>query len=155
MKNLKPGLCSLSAIFLFALLNAQEPVIPVREPDYSKPLLFHQLPQKIECRTHELLSLLQATKGQEIDLDLALNFKFRGTVTSVANKYNGALQSVVIRSVNYDGAVLSFSKTTDEYGVIKYSGRILSFNHGDALEITEEEGRYFFIKKSLYDIINE
>jgi hypothetical protein len=76
-------------------------------------------------------------------------------VSSVANKFENTLQSVVIRSTNFPGAALSFSKLTKEDGTISYVGRIISFQHGDAYEITMENGQYFFIKKGFYDLVNE
>ena len=31
----------------------------------------------------------------------------------------------------------------------------MSFKHGDAYEISEENGQYFFVKKGFYDLVNE
>jgi hypothetical protein len=66
-----------------------------------------------------------------------------------------SLQSVVVRSTNFPGAALSFSRITKEDGTFSYVGRIISFQHGDAYEISLENGQYFFVKKGFYDLVNE
>jgi hypothetical protein len=76
-------------------------------------------------------------------------------VSSVAAQFENNLLSIVIRSTNFPGAALSFSKITKEDGTISYAGRIISFQHGDAYEINQENGQYYFVKKGFYDLVNE
>jgi hypothetical protein len=153
MKNLAKGMICLSVFLVSIKLSAQNP--PVREPDMNRPSLFQNLPEKITCRINDLSALLQSEIGRTVSFSFAENTVFQGVVSSVANKFENTLQSVVIRSTNFPGAALSFSKLTKEDGTISYVGRIISFQHGDAYEITMENGQYFFIKKGFYDLVNE
>jgi len=121
----------------------------------NRPSLFQNLPEKISCRINDLSSLLESEIGKTISFAFTGNLNFQGVVSSVASKFDNTLQSVVVRSTNFPGAALSFSKITKEDGTFSYVGRILSFQHGDAYEISQENGQYFFVKKGFYDLVNE
>lgn len=153
MKNLLKGIICLSVFFVCTKVNAQAP--PVREPDMNRPSLFQNLPEKISCRITDLSALLQSETGKNVTISFVNNINFLGVVTSVASQTEQNLKSVVIRSTNFPGAAFSFSRYTKEDGTIAYNGRIISFQHGDAYEITQENGQYFFIKKGFYDLVNE
>jgi hypothetical protein len=153
MKNLVKGFICLSVFFVCIKTNAQTP--PVREPDMNRPSLFQNLPEKISCRINDLSSLLESEIGKTISFSFTGTLNFQGVVSSVASKFDNTLQSVVVRSTNFPGAALSFSKIIKEDGTFSYVGRILSFQHGDAYEISQENGQYFFVKKGFYDLVNE
>jgi hypothetical protein len=152
MKNLLKGIICLSVFLVCLKTNAQTP--PVREPDMNRPSLFQNLPDRISCSISDLSAFLQLETGRTISFSFANNINFQGVVSSVASIDN-SLQSVVIRSTNFPGAALSFSKITKGDGTISYAGRIISFQHGDAYEINTENGQYFFVKKGFYDLVNE
>ena len=153
MKNLLKGVVCLSLFFISLQSIAQTP--PVREPDMNRPALFQNLPNKISCRISDLSALLEAEIGKSVSFSFADNLSFQGVVSSVASKFDNTLLSVVIRSTNFPGAALSFSRITKEDGTYSYVGRIISFQHGDAYEISLENGQYFFVKKGFYDLVNE
>lgn len=153
MKNLVKGIICLSICFACLETSAQTP--PVREPDMNRPSLFQNLPDKITCRINDLTALLQSETGRNVSLIFADNVNFQGVVSSVAAQFDNNLLSVVIRSTNFPGAALSFSRIKKEDGTIAYAGRIISFQHGDAYEINQENGQYYFVKKGFYDLVNE
>ena len=153
MKNLVKGVICLSLFFICLECNAQTP--PVREPDMNRPTLFQNLPNKISCRINDLSALLESEIGKPVSFSFAENLNFQGVVSSVASKFDNTLLSVVIRSTNFSGAALSFSRITKENGTYAYVGRIISFQHGDAYEIGLENGQYYFVKKGFYDLVNE
>ena len=153
MKNLAKGIICLAVFFVCLETNAQTP--PVREPDMNRPSLFQNLPEKISCRINDLSALLESETGRTISFAFSGNINFQGIVSSVASKFDNSLQSIVIRSTNFPGAALSFSRITKQDGTIAYVGRIISFQHGDAYEINLENGQYFFVKKGFYDLVNE
>ncbi|HKC37181.1 MAG TPA: hypothetical protein VKB95_13995, partial [Chitinophagaceae bacterium] len=128
---------------------------PVREPDMNRPSLFQNFPDKISCRINDLSALLELEVGKPVSFSFANNLNFQGVVSSVASKFDNSLQSVVIRSTNFPGAALSFSKITKDDRTVTYVGRIISFQHGDAYEISMENGQYYFVKKGFYDLVNE
>ena len=153
MKNLLKGIICLTLFLICQQSSAQKP--PVREPDMNRPSLFQNLPSKISCRINDLSALLQSETGKAISFSLVDNLNFQGVVSSVASKSDNSLNSVVIRSTNFPGAALSFSRIKKEDGTFSYVGRIISFQHGDAYEIGLENGQYFFVKKGFYDLVNE
>lgn len=153
MKNLVKGFICLSLFSICLQSNAQK--LPVREPNMNRPTLFQNLPNKISCRINDLSALLQLEIGKPVSFSLVDNLNFQGVVSSVASKIDNTLNSVVIRSTNFPGAALSFSRITKEDGTYSYVGRIISFQHGDAYEIGLENGQYYFIKKGFYDLVNE
>ena len=153
MKNLLKGIICLSLFLICQQSSAQK--LPVREPDMNRPSLFQNLPSKISCRINDLSALLQSETGKAISFSLVDNLNFQGVVSSVASKSDNSLNSVVIRSTNFPGAALSFSRIKKEDGTFSYVGLIISFQHGDAYEINLENGQYYFVKKGFYDLVNE
>ena len=153
MKNLVKGLICLSLFLICQQSNGQTP--PVREPDMNRPSLFQNLPNKISCRINDLSALLESETGKPVSFSFVNNLNFQGVVSSVASKSDNTLSSVVIRSTNFPGAALSFSRIKKEDGTFSYVGRIISFQHGDAYEISLENGQYYFVKKGFYDLVNE
>ena len=152
MKNLVKGIICLPLFFICLQSNAQK--LPVREPDMNRPSLFQNLPNKISCRINDLSVLLASEIGKPVSFSLVDNLSFHGVISSVA-KFDNTLNSIVIRSTNFPGAALSFSRITKEDGTYTYVGRIISFQHGDAYEINLENGQYYFVKKGFYDLVNE
>jgi len=153
MKNLMKGIICLSLFLICHQSYTQTP--PVREPDMNRPSLFQNFPNKISCRINDLSALLQSETGKAVSLSLVNDLSFQGVVSSVASKSDNSLNSVVIRSTNFPGAALSFSKIKKDDGTFSYVGRIISFQHGDAYEISLENGQYYFVKKGFYDLVNE
>lgn len=149
-----------SFFFIFLLSTfvtsaQQQRSLPVREPDYSKPLLFADLPDTIACDINSLSSLLTLTEGRQVEKEIAGNFRFKGDVTSFSKRENDHITGVTLRSSNYEGAILNLVKITGPGKEIRYTGRIVSLTHGDALELIKEGNQYYFIKKGFYDMINE
>jgi hypothetical protein len=156
MKHLRlPGLCLLLSFFC-ATTFAQKS-IPVNEPDMNKPKLFTNLPDKIPVDISNLQSLLNAENGKAATLKLGQNTNtmtnFNGKVVSIADADN--IHSVVIRSDNFNGATLTLSSSTQPNGTVKFTGRIISFAHGDMYELQNQNDQYILIKKNYYDVVNE
>lgn len=153
MKNLLQGISCLLLLFACNFTNAQTP--PVKDPDLERPSLFKDLPQQANCRINDLESLLNNSIGDLVNIQIANNLHFVGTVISVANKYDNTVKSVVVRSTNFQGAALTFSKIKKEDGSFYFSGRIISYQHADAFEIVLANGQYTFVKKGFYDMVND
>ncbi|RYZ23198.1 MAG: hypothetical protein EOO16_06015 [Chitinophagaceae bacterium] len=146
-------------IFLIALLlgslclHAQGRA-PLREPDPHKPLLFATLPAVQPLQPEKLDGLLEHVVGDTVSFQLSPALRFAGIVVSVSDGSDKALRSVVIRSNTLGGATFSFARRTGKEG-IEYTGRLLSYNHGDALEVVQENGKYRLEKRGLYDLLSE
>ena len=147
------GIVCLLLMFTCIRSNAQTP--PVKEPDTNRPFLFRELPQQVNCRISDLESLLDYSIGVHVNIQIADNLHFQGIVSSVATKYENKVKSVVVRSSNFNGASLTFSKIIKEDGSTYFTGRIISFQHADAYEIVFAKGQYSFVKKGFYDLVND
>jgi hypothetical protein len=157
MKNLRTiALCV--SISLYSLCaNAQNGTVPINEPDLNKPKLFNGLPEIIRLQNGAVTSLFAKTVGTPIDAEMAEtnNFRIQGQIVSAVSKYDNKIQSVVIRSSNYAGAVMTFSKLTAENGKVSYTGRMVSMQHGDLYELKIINEQFVFVKKNFYELVNE
>lgn len=155
MKNQSTILYLLVLLFT-AQVHAQN-TPPVNEPDYNKPLLFSSLPTRIAVNMDNLTRSMTNTAGQTVSMNLSSDatVTFSGNVVSNESMYDNALQTVVIRSSNFSGAVLSFSRVRLDDGTSRYTGRIVSLQHGDLYELVQENNTFYFIKRNYYDLINE
>lgn len=156
MKNLKLAafsvciaLCSICSM----AQNVQNRSVSVNEPDYNKPKLFGDLPDRINFDPTHLSGLLNAQVGQTINLSVTPAFTISGQVVSKADDQNST--TVVVRLTNRVGARLIFTKLTNPNNSIKYIGRIISMKHGDSYEIVSENDRYYLTKKGIYDLVTE
>lgn len=137
--------------------SAQNNKIPINKPDYSKPMLFAKLPDKIPVSNDELNSLFSTSLGRSVSVNMkdSHGLKFEGEVISTASKYENSIQSLVIRSTNYNGARFTISKITNAEGVVTYTGRIMSMQHGDLYELQKEADKFVLVKRKFYDLVNE
>ena len=152
MKNLSTAVLSV-CITLCSLCASAQKDVPINEPDYNKPRLFADLPDRINFNPANLTNLFQLQVGQTANIPLTGNFTLTGTVVSTANNDNAT--SVVIKATNRPGARLTFTRVITDQKIVKYIGRIISLQHGDVYEIVSENNQYYFQKKGLYDLVNE
>ena len=152
MKYLMPGICLIVLCTCYSA-SAQKSV-PVNEPDQNKPKLFSNLPD-IPVDISTLQSLVNAENGKTVSLRMTANglTQFTGQVVSKAD--DNSFHSVVIRSGNFNGATLTLSSFAQPNGAVKFTGRIISMQHGDVYELQNQNSQYMLIKKNFYDLINE
>ena len=156
MKNLKPVAFSVCITFCSVCSiaqNTQNRSVSVNEPDYNKPKLFGDLPERINFEPTVLSALLNTQVGQSINLAVTPAFRISGQVVSKANDQNST--TVVVRLTNRPGARLIFTKLTDPNNSVKYIGRIISLKHGDSYEIISENDQYYLKKKGIYELMTE
>jgi len=127
--------------------------VSVNEPDYNKPKLFGDLPERINFDPTVLSALLNTQVGQSINLAVTPLFRISGQVVSKSDDQNST--SVVVRLINRPGARLIFTKLTDPNNSVKYIGRIISLKHGDSYEIISENDQYYLKKKGIYELMTE
>ena len=154
MKNRKPGafLTFLTLSICFASAQVSRP--PLNTPDYSKPRIFADLPEKMSLRIASTEGLLDQPIGATVSAIIAKDFTVTGTVVSKSNPEDTTVKSVVIRT-NRQGAIFTFSRIKTRNGKPSYIGRMLNRTNGDALEIVREGQEYFIRKKGIYDMLNE
>jgi len=158
MKNLRILLlCGCIPICsLFSTAKAQSFVL--NEPNYNKPLLFDRLPGVLPVSIENLNNLVNSKTGAGISMVFSSGGQtilFEGTVSAASSKYEDKLQTVVIKSGNYDGATLYISKVKTDDGHIKYNGRLMGLEFGDLYVLRQKDGAFELVKKGFYDLVNE
>ena len=156
MKNLRTAvLCACTV--LCSVVSFAQNRIPVNEPDYNKPRLFNNLPEKIQVSPADLESLFSSPVGRPANLRLTMDasVKFEGELVSISERSSGGQQSLVVRSTNFNGARLTISRFMNEDGTVTYRGRIISFQHGDCYILEDMNGQLTLVKKNFYDLVNE
>ena len=156
MKN--TGTLVLCAIFscITILTQAQDKSIPLNEPDYNKPKLFQNLPEKINVDVATLETLFNADINHPASMTIA-GVQFQGNVSSKNNIISTTSQTstVILSLSNYPGANFTLSKIISADGTTSYIGRIISFKRGDLLELQNQKGNWVLVKRNYYDLINE
>jgi hypothetical protein len=155
MKKLKAGAMGALLSIWYVSAGAQEQKLPLNDPDYNKPKLFADLPQKMDFNLAAMDAVFKLPVGASIHAQLTGKFLFEGVVVSRSAESDSLVRSVVISSRNRQGAVFTFTRTGNPDGTFHYLGRIVSRNNGDAFEIVQENGQYVLQKKNLYDLISE
>lgn len=155
MKTVKSiAVCVLLSLSAYTS-QAQEHKIPLNEPDYGKPKLFSDLPQKMIMDVSGMEPLFRYPVGTMVSVQATPDLLLQGVVVSTSDASNASMKSVVIRVTNRPGAIFTYTRTTRAEGGVAYIGRMMSRNNGDAYEVAMENGTYILQKKNLYDLISE
>jgi hypothetical protein len=145
----------LSVCMLQAAAQQNTKKLPISQYDYNKPRLFKDLPNRINVPLKKFDDVFNMEEGKTVDLPFASDFHFLGTVVSKSEDVAANVKNIVIRSTNRAGATLTLSRFINADNTISYTGRIMSFQHGDAYEVAFENGSYYLVKKGLYDLYDE
>ncbi|MGV3657648.1 MAG: hypothetical protein ACO1NX_06825 [Chitinophagaceae bacterium] len=157
MKILKTGaICVLTCLCYVhsAAQQNQQPAV-TEKSDYVKPRIFADLPSKLQLNVPMLESMLNDEVGTRVAFALGQGFQFQGLVVSKSDATDKHTRTVVVKATNRQGVALTFTRNTNSDGTYSYMGRMLSFKHGDAFEITEEGGQLVMVKKEQHDLLEE
>jgi hypothetical protein len=170
MKNPSTAvLCLLFVLFAF-ISNGQTEKIPLNEPDYNKPKIFGDLPDSIEVDAATISGLFNLAKGATIapsfsNRSTTANFQLRGEVVSKSDNTptnglarsagHGAINSMILKLTDYNGANFTISKITNPDGTVQYKGRIINFKSGDLFVLQNVNGKLVMVKKDYYALVNE
>jgi len=157
MKTIRTAVfCAIIPLFSLCAA-AQNEKIPINEPDYNKPRLFENLPARIPVSIDDLNTIISAPVGRPASLKLSGEslIQFDGDVVSVASNAADRIQSVVLRSTNFNGARFTLSKIMQDDGSYSFVGRIISFQHGDLYELKKEAGGMVLVKRNYHELVNE
>lgn len=157
MKSLRTSVLSVCVTLCSLCLHAQTEKVPLNEPDLNKPQLFANLPESFQVPAGKLAALLTTDAGAKMAVDLSMDIKLEGQIVSSAISETDKVQkSIVLRSSNYNGALLTISRVIDPVtGHEFYTGRILSMKHRDLYVLQNVDGQYSFVKKDFYTLVNE
>jgi hypothetical protein len=144
MKNLSSAGLLVACIFAFQSISAQQQPV-TQKPTLHKALTLAQLPQKLECNIPALKKLSSTRLSEKITLALG-NFQFDGELVEKAQQAAGVV-SMNIRSTSIPGAFCTVSVITEADNSQKLVGRIINPKSDEVLVLTEENNRYFWVKK--------
>jgi hypothetical protein len=134
-----------SIIGILCCICAKAQAPPINQHPVEKPLLFQQLPEKINCPLPVLQQIFAASPDSNIYISLGTQARIEGTVIAKIAISPEQL-SINIRCNNFQQALLNVSRITKADGSFSYIGRIVSLRHGDVLLLWEENGQYYFIR---------
>jgi hypothetical protein len=134
---------------------AAQEKIPINEPNYNKPKLFEDLPQKMNVAISDMEPLFDLSVGTPVMAKLTKSFPFKGTVVSKSGSSESPVRSVIIKSTTRKDAVLTFTKIKNQDGSFIYRGRIISKESIDAYEMVKENDQYVLEKKNYYEMVRE
>ena len=147
--TMKPITCLLWGLLFTVAAQAQK--APLREPDPNKPRQFLTLPLVVPIVLQQLDSLISKPEGSPVTLKLQ-DLRLDGRVVSRGDGTDRDLQTVVIRLSG--GNTFALARRAGKEG-FEWSGRILSYEHGDALELVSDKSGLRFEKRALYDLLSE
>ena len=157
MKILKTGAICVLACLCYMHAAAQQNQQPAvsEKSDYVKPRIFADLPQKLQLDVPMLEGMLNDEVGKKVHFALGHGYQFQGVVVSKSDAWDKHTRTVVVKATNRQGVTFTFTRNTNADGTYSYLGRMLSFKHGDAFEITEESGKLLMVKKEQQDLFEE
>ena len=144
MKNLNAVGLLVACIFAFQSISAQQQPVTQRSA-LNKAITLAQLPQKLECNIPALKKLSSTRISDRVALALG-NFVFDGELVEKVQPMAGMV-SMNIRSTSMPGAFCTVSVITEADNTQKMVGRIINPKSDEVLILTEENNRYFWIKK--------
>lgn len=137
---------TLTTIAFALLICLTSSAVFAQANDAGKKNLFAAFPSKIEISNNTLQNLFTAMPGEKISIAFDGQFRFTGMVISNELKYQN-LQSVLIRSEQFDNALLQVSKITKNDKSISYVGRIIHQNALDGYEIKKDLANNYRLQK--------
>ncbi|WP_207512330.1 hypothetical protein [Longitalea luteola] len=144
MKNLHAVGLLVACIFAYQTISAQQQPI-TQKPVLNKATSLTQLPLKLECNLPALKKLTSSRVSERVNLALG-NFEFDGELVERVRSAAG-VESMNIRSITMPGAFCTVSVITEADNTQKLVGRIINPKSDEVLVLTEENNRYYWIKK--------
>ena len=152
MKNLNVVGLLVACTFAFQSISAQQQPIN-QKPVLIKASTLGQLPQKLEGNFKTLQRLTALSISDKVNLALG-DYEFSGELIEKVQATAGVV-SMNIRSISMPGALCTVSVITEADNTQKLVGRIVNPKSDEVLVLTEENNRYFWIKKpKQYFLVN-
>jgi len=145
MKNLNAVGLLVVCSFAFQSITAQQPVTLNQKPVLSKATTLSQLPPKLECNFSAMKGLSAYRISDKINMTLG-DFEFSGELIEKVQSAAGVV-NMNIKSISMPGALCTVSVITQNDNTQKLVGRIVNPKSDEVLVLTEENNRYFWMKK--------
>jgi len=146
MKNLNAVGLLVVCSFAFQSITAQQQLVTLNQkPVLNKATTLSQLPPKLECNSSAMKGLSAYRISDKINMTLG-DFEFSGELIEKVQSAAGVV-NMNIKSISMPGALCTVSVITQNDNTQKLVGRIVNPKSDEVLVLTEENNRYFWIKK--------
>lgn len=127
------------------------------DAEVRKQGLFKQLPDSIPIRSSSLQALMLLDAGSNVIMEISRDghMPLEGTVVYRSEKYNGRIQTISIRSHEFEDALLHLSRVVDENGSVVYRGTWAHPEFADVYLLQQEGRDYLLTKKRFRDLVVE
>ncbi|WP_336515343.1 hypothetical protein [Pollutibacter soli] len=112
----------------------------------QEKLLFSEYADSIEITEDELISIFELKPKATADLKIAEDFHLNTIVLSSLQKYEN-MRSMILHCRNFEDAIFSLSKITDEENQSVFKGRILHSEYDDGYELRINEDGLYYLRK--------
>jgi hypothetical protein len=120
----------------------------------NKETIFAALPATINVDNMALVNAVAYNKGNTVNLAIANNLQFEGSVLSNVQKYDN-LQIVTIQSVTNENTFLEISKITHADLSVQYKGMLINSNATDGFILKQNNGVYALEKFETAKILQD
>ncbi len=141
MNTLKTILCGYS-LLISLLLSAQEKTFPQHIPYHTK----------MEVSTEALERLFHSSGT--FTLKLSPSFILNGSIQNRIDK-GPLVITLLIKTENLQGAMLSLSRSIRQDGAIQYTGHLLKLHDPDGMLLVEKDKQYYFIRSEQRYLVAE
>lgn len=112
----------------------------------GKPQLFSSYARVIPVSSGTLEKTMSYHNGETVSIAFNEQLVFKGEVISNEMKYHN-LQSVLIRSNNFENTLLHISRISEEASESRYVGRIINPDAADGYELKKDNQNNYLIEK--------
>ena len=111
-----------------------------------KTPLFRAYPADVSLESNMLERTLTSSTGDNVSLELAEGFTFKGKVISNTQVYSN-MQTVVVRSAELDNSIMQVTKISNPNGPSTYSCRIVNQKASDGYAMKPAQQGNLHLKK--------
>jgi hypothetical protein len=134
-------------VLLIISLNASsQKTAPLNQTLAVKSQLFSRLPERLPVSSTGLEKIFSASSSGTLKITLSNSVTLEGVILERVQR-TPRIVTVNMKLLNYDGALLTISRMTDEDAQVTYMGRIINIKYGDALVLSTENSQVFIAKE--------
>ena len=133
---------TIGRILLYSLISLYAGSVSAQE----KQPAFKALPANITFSPGIFQQIFDADNNSAIQLTFSDQFTFGGMVMSNRKPYPN-LQTVIVKSAQFQNALLQFSKIIGADQQISYTGKIIPMNATDGYRLKKDEKQQYHLEK--------
>ena len=112
----------------------------------QEKFLFGEYADSIEITEQELIDIFELKPKSIADIQIADDFHLNTIVLSSLQKYEN-MRSMILHCRNFEDAIFSLSRITDEENQDVFKGRILHSEYDDGYELRINEHGLYYLRK--------